>query len=71
MKKAKKVKILGEDWKYFVNRGSFKDDGEIHCEVILYAPDGGRYSWENANAILITAPFVRKAFADNKFVKVK
>jgi len=71
MKKSRRVRIDGEDWRYFIDNGAMDEDGGVFCRVILYAPNGGRYFWDPGEQVVMTASGIKRAFQSGKFFKVK
>jgi hypothetical protein len=72
MKKSRRVRINGEDWRYFIDNGASDDDDDnTFCRIILYAPGGGRYFWNVGERVTMAASGVKRAFAEGKFFKVR
>jgi len=69
MKKAKKVRINKEDWKYFVDHGAINEDGQYFSRVILYPPPPAQWRlfWNIGEKRDVGAPEVKQAYADNLF----
>jgi len=72
MKKSRRVRINGEDYRYFVDNGAVDEDGLKFFRVILYATDGGMFHWNLSEKIRwMTPATVKNAFKDGKFLKVR
>ena len=69
MKKAKKVRINGEDWKFFVDKGALDGDNRPFCRVILYAKDGSVHYWNlnGSEGTVFSAPSIKDAWRNGKF----
>lgn len=66
MKHARKIRINGEDYKYFVDTGATNEDDEKVCRVILYHIDGKRSFWNGAPK-KVTGAQVKQAVVEGKF----
>lgn len=68
MKKSKKVRIMGQDMRYFVDGGAINEDGEEYCKVILYGDKNERWYWNMPSVPrTLTGSDVKKAFMERKF----
>ena len=75
MKKARKIKINGVEYKYFLDIGASIDEwhagvGETYSKVILYQLDGNIVGWWNGTMQSVTKPEVKQALKDGKFFSV-
>ena len=69
MKKAKKVRINKQDWKYFVDHGSIDEDGRYFSKVILYPPPPAKsLFWNIGEKREVGTPEVKWAYATGKFI---
>jgi len=70
MKKAKKVRINKENWKYFVDHGAIDADGRYYSRVILYPPPPARWClfWNIGEKREVDTPEVKLAYSTGKFV---
>ena len=70
MKKSRKIKINGEEYKYFVDTGAVDEDGEIYTKVWLYYTDeikGQIKGWWNFAPKKITNAMVKEAVLAGEF----
>lgn len=68
--KAKKVKIDGEWWKYFVDHGAKDEKDEAaYAKIILYAPDGKQYFLRTAQKRVYRAAEVKQLWKNGAFAQ--
>lgn len=69
MKKARKVKIGKELWKYFVDNGAKEErDENPHSTIILYSSDNKtKYRCDLSEKRPVAASEVKKLWAERKF----
>jgi len=74
VKKARKVRLDGKDYKYFLDNGAWEfpstRDGNPIRRCVLYGPAGSRWFWDNPPEKVSPAD-VKKAFRELKFSKVQ
>jgi len=69
MKKAKKVKIDKEWWKYFVDHGALDEkDEKTFSRIILYTPDDKRYHYNLTEKRPVGTAEVKKLWKERKFI---
>lgn len=61
MKKAKRVKVDGEFWKYFLDPAATDGAGRAFARVIFYAPDGRQHHWDSIGRARYVSPAEAKA----------
>jgi len=72
MKKARKIRINGEDFKYFVDKGAKDErDENTFIRVILYAPNNIKHYWnldpKDAINRCFYASEIKRAYLEGKF----
>ena len=68
MRHARKVRIAGQDWKYYVtNRVVHSDDPYCFRQVTLYDPSGKEYYWTFQERKLLSPAMVKEAWERRKF----
>jgi len=70
MKKARKIRIMGTDYKYFFDSHAVNEDGEVLGRIILYGPDNSRWDYNGVGGTM-TGASIKRAFMDRKFIKVR
>lgn len=73
MRHARRVRVGGEDMKFFVDGVAYDEqDEETFARVVLYGANGERWHWNLSEPLcLISAARVKKVFAEGKFIRVR